>query len=58
MNEKWQYKVESIKLNAFSGAIKQDEIIQERLNRLGLDGWRLINVTQVSGGYPRLYLRK
>ncbi len=56
--KKWQYKVETIKVSVFSNQAKQDVQIQERLNRLGLDGWEFVQIANASGVYPRAILRK
>ncbi len=56
-DRKWQYKVETIKPSAFSKAEKQDEIIQDRLARLGMEGWELVSVI-VYGHYRQLYLKR
>jgi len=57
-DRKWQYKVETIKINIFQNAQKQDKLIQERLTRLGMEGWELVAVLQASNAYPRLYLKR
>ena len=56
-DRKWQYRVESVKTGAFSSPQKNDEIIQERLQRLGMDGWELVNVVVIAQ-YMRLFLKR
>lgn len=56
-DKKWQYKVETIKTSPFTTADKTDSKIQERLNRLGLEGWELVNVSH-DGMYHRIHLKK
>lgn len=58
MNERHQYKVESVKLNPFSNAVKQDAQIQERLNRLSTEGWQFVELVVGYGSHPRLIMRK
>lgn len=57
-DRKWQYKVETVKISAFSKTENQDAQIQERLNRLGMEGWELVNMVVGYGSYPRLIMRK
>ena len=54
----WQYKVETVKVSAWnSKPEKQDQQIQDRLIRLGVEGWELVSV--VPYGYSqRLYLKR
>lgn len=57
-DRRWQYKVETVKVSVFNSKVeKQDAQIQERLTRLGLDGWEL--VAAVPYGYSqRLYFKR
>lgn len=59
MNDtRWQYKVETVKMSIWASKIeKMDAQIQDRLTRLGLEGWELVSVTQVSMS-QRLYLKR
>lgn len=41
-DRKWQYKVETIKMSAFS-ASKNDAVVQDSLNRFGMEGWELVS---------------
>lgn len=57
-DKRWQYKVETVKVSLWASKVeKQDAQIQERLARLGLEGWEL--VAAVPYGYSqRLYLKR
>ncbi len=57
-DRKWQHKVVTVKVGAFKSQEKNDALIQERLNRLAVEGWELVTVAHPYGGHPRLYLRK
>lgn len=57
-DRRYQYKVETVKHGVFGGAEKQDAMIQDRLNRLGTEGWEFVQMVQAYGGYPRIILRK
>lgn len=58
MHEKrWQYKVETLKPGMFSSGEKQEEFIQDRLTRLGVEGWELVSVCMV-GHYRQLFLKR
>jgi len=55
---RWQYKVETVKTSMWSTkSEKHDGIIQDRLTRLGLEGWELISVATY-GHLNRLYLKR
>lgn len=42
-DKRWQYKVETVKVSLWGSKVeKQDAQIQERLARLGLEGWELV----------------
>lgn len=58
MREKrWEYKVERIRPAIFGTADKQNAQIEARLNRLGLDGWELVNVIMY-GQQRHLFLKR
>lgn len=59
MNERrWQYKVETVKNSVWnSKPEKIDAIIQDRLTRLGVEGWELVAVVPY-GHMNRLYLKR
>lgn len=56
-DKKWQYKVETIKLGAFSSPEKHDGVLQDRLTRLGMEGWDLVS-TLSYGTSVRLFLKR
>lgn len=58
MNDRWQYKVETLKLSIWTSKMEKiDTQIQDRLTRLGIDGWELVSV-QPHGVSQRLYLKR
>jgi hypothetical protein len=58
MNDKrWQYKVFTFKLNVFKSPQKTDALIEERLARLGMEGWELVN-SAVYGQYIRFFMKR
>ena len=57
-DRKWQFKVMTVKVGAFKSQEKNDELIQEKLNRMALEGWELVTVAHPYGGYPRLYFKR
>jgi len=56
MSERWQYKVEEIKVGML-GSIKP-AAIEERLHSLGLQGWELVNAVHASPVGPTLLFLK
>jgi len=55
-NERWTYQVIDIKLRLFGNTT---ELVQAELNRVGLQGWELVSVTQPNNVQPiRLFLKK
>ena len=56
--ERYHYKVKTIKLNPFSKAEKQDQVLADAINRAMLEGYELMTVTHPYGGHPRLFLRR
>ena len=58
MSKRWQYKVETVKISMWSSnAEKHDAQLQDRLTRLGVEGWELVAV-QPYGTSQRLYLKR
>lgn len=55
-DRKWQYKVETVKMNSFS-IVKSDAQLEERLMRLGMEGWELVN-SIVYGASVKLFLKR
>lgn len=57
-NGRWQYKVETVKVSVWTTKLKkQDAEIQDRLTRLGLEGWELVTALPY-GTSQRLYLKR
>ncbi len=57
---KWRYKVERVKLPMWSKENDQTALIQEKLTRLGMESWELVNVIDVrmlTGGVT-IYLKR
>lgn len=55
---RWQYKVETVKTLVWnSKPEKADRLIQDRLTRLGVEGWELVSVASY-GHLNRLYLKR
>ena len=57
MTSRWQHKVVEIPIKILGGKMTQQA--QEELDRLSVQGWQLVAVTQGSSMEPvRLYLKK
>jgi len=55
---RWQYKVETVKVSVWASKIeKMDQQIQDRLTRLGVEGWELVSVVPY-GHSQRLFLKR
>ena len=55
-NDRWTYQVIDIKPRLFGNTA---ELVQAELNRVGLQGWELVTVTQPNHAHPiRLFLKK
>lgn len=55
---RWQYKVETVKTSIWNNKPdKGDAVIQDRLTRLGVEGWELVAVVPC-GHWNRLYLKR
>jgi hypothetical protein len=56
---KWRYKVEYLKLSAFKKPETKAEEIEDKLTRLGMDGWELVTVLRNSTeSQLQLYLKR
>lgn len=55
---RWHYRVVNIKPGAFKKAEEKNQEIEDRLNRLGSEGWELVNVVSPYGGYPSYFLKR
>ncbi|MCD9098396.1 DUF4177 domain-containing protein [Luteimonas fraxinea] len=56
MSERWQYKVEEIKVSLLGGIKPTD--IEARLQSLGLQGWELVNAVYAAPVGPTLLFLK
>jgi len=58
MSNRWQYKVETVMTSMWSNKPgKTDSLLQDRLTRLGIEGWELVSVVPY-GHLNRLYLKR
>ena len=57
-DHRWNYRVVTLKTGIFKNQDDINEEIEDRLNRLGSEGWELINVIHPMGGYPAYYLKR
>lgn len=59
MADKWTYKLERLRMPLFATGNKRTEIIEEVLNRKGLEGWELAGAAHAEKGiYVYLYFKK
>jgi len=56
-NDKWTYKVITLKVKSFAKADVQAEHMEEQLNQLGMIGWELINVVAI-GASMKAFLKR
>ncbi|VXB54465.1 conserved hypothetical protein [Luteimonas sp. 9C] len=56
MSERWQYKVEEIKVSLLGGL--KPAAIEERLQTLGLQGWELVNAVHPTPVGPTVLFLK
>lgn len=55
---RWNYRTVSIKPGTFKKADEKLEDIENSLNRLGSEGWELVNVVTGIGMYPTYFLKR
>ncbi len=56
---KWRYKVEYVKFSAFTKVADMHVAIEERLARLGMEGWELVTAMGRADSYNvELYLKR
>ncbi|VAV89343.1 hypothetical protein MNBD_ALPHA06-1764 [hydrothermal vent metagenome] len=59
MKIKWSYKVEDVTPPLFSGSKTRNKIIEETLNRRGMEGWELVKTNASSDGMSvTIYLKR
>lgn len=59
MAERWTHSVERLRMPMFAMGNKRKEIIEEMLNRKGLEGWQLAGAAHTEKGfYVYLYFKK
>lgn len=57
-DRRWQYKVETVKTSMWNNKPDTaDGVLQDRLTRLGVEGWELVSVVPY-GHMNRLYLKR
>jgi len=57
-DRRWQYKVETVKTSIWNQKPEVvDGVLQDRLTRLGVEGWELVSVVPY-GHVNRLYLKR
>ncbi|WP_101926172.1 MULTISPECIES: DUF4177 domain-containing protein [Luteimonas] len=56
MTTRWQYKIETVKVGTMGGL--KPELIEERLQTLGHQGWELVNAVHATQWGPTLLFLK
>lgn len=56
MSTRWQYKVEQVKVGTW-GNVKP-ELLEERLQKLGQQGWELVNAVHATQWGPTMLFLK
>lgn len=56
MSARWQYKVEQVKVTAW-GTLRL-ELVEERLQKLGQQGWELVNAVHAGQWGPTVLFLK
>ena len=54
--KKWKYKIEHVKISAWSKEVDRTDPIEEKLTQLGMDGWELVDVQKASSSSYGMYL--
>lgn len=57
-DHRWNYRVEMIKPGVFKKQGEKNQEIEERLNRMGMEGWELVEVITSSGAYPQYFFKR
>ncbi len=57
---KWKYKIEHVKISVWSKEADRIDPVEEKLTRLGMDGWELVNIIKPSSSSynVNLYLKR
>lgn len=59
MADRWSYKVDRLRMPMLSMGDKRAEVIEEAMNRRGLEGWEFTHAVHPERGfYVYLYFRK
>ncbi len=51
MGGTWQYKVEHVEAKGLFGGKVEDNVVEDRLNRLGAEGWELVSTASTTGDF-------
>lgn len=57
-DHRWTYRVETIKPGVFKKQEDKNRETEERLNRMGMEGWELVNTVHATGAYPQFYFKR
>jgi len=57
-DHRWNYRVVNIKTGSFKKQDEKNEDVEHELNRLGSEGWELVNVVSGIGMYPSYFLKR
>ncbi|MCF6293992.1 MAG: DUF4177 domain-containing protein [Robiginitomaculum sp.] len=59
MRNRWSYKLEHVKYEMFTSRETRNANIEDTLNRLGMEGWEMVEVmTSLSGAGLDFYLKR
>ncbi|NNC35909.1 MAG: DUF4177 domain-containing protein [Acidimicrobiales bacterium] len=56
-DHKWRYKVETVKIGRVKDFETRDELIQEKLNRYGSEGWEVFQY-EPAGTYIHVVMKR
>jgi len=56
---KWKYKIAIAKIPTFAKEADKLSAVEDKLNRLGMEGWELVNAFPIPGhGRTHLYMKR